>query len=161
MAERTASSRPLRADRDFTVFWAGQTLSELGNSFALVALPLLVLLCAAAVAVLAGSGSALVVAGAVLGYAFGMALAGISSMSLRQSVTPDHLLGRVTSAFWTVHTALAPLGASALTALVAAFGVRGPLLGVAVVLSAVVVVGLFTPIRSRYPELEEAARVPA
>jgi Na+/melibiose symporter-like transporter len=35
--------RRLWSDRDFTIFWCGQTLSELGNSFALVALPLLVL----------------------------------------------------------------------------------------------------------------------
>ncbi|ETK32661.1 MFS transporter [Microbispora sp. ATCC PTA-5024] len=41
--------------------------------------------------------------------------AGISSMSLRQEITPDHLLGRVTSAFWTVHSALGPVGAAALT----------------------------------------------
>ncbi len=109
-------------------------------------------LCAAAVAVVAWSGSTAVVAGAVLAYAFGMALAGISSMSLRQAVTPDHLLGRVTSAFWTVHTALAPLGAGALTALVAAFGVRIPLLGAAAVLLLVVAVGLFTPISQRRPE---------
>jgi MFS family permease len=35
--------RPLWRDRDFSVFWAAQTLSVVGDSFALIALPLLVL----------------------------------------------------------------------------------------------------------------------
>ncbi|WP_063734712.1 MFS transporter [Streptomyces sp. RTd22] len=87
----------------------------------------------------------------VLCYQFGMALAGISSMSLRQAVTPDHLLGRVTSAFWTLHNALAPLGAAGLTALVARFGVRAPLLGSAALFLLIVVVGVCTPIRQRAP----------
>ncbi|MEU6549567.1 MFS transporter [Streptomyces sp. NPDC046915] len=50
-------------------------------------------------------------------------IAGICSMSLRQEVTPDHLLGRVTSSFWTVHSALGPLGAAATTAAAAGLGV--------------------------------------
>ena len=37
------------------------------------------------------------------------------SMSLRQEVTPEQLLGRVTSAFWTLHYAAAPVGAAVLT----------------------------------------------
>lgn len=36
-------SRALWRDRDFDVFWAAQTLSVVGDSFALIALPLLVL----------------------------------------------------------------------------------------------------------------------
>lgn len=36
-------SRTLRRDRDFGFFWAAQTLSVIGDSFALIALPLLVL----------------------------------------------------------------------------------------------------------------------
>ncbi|MEV5527320.1 MFS transporter [Streptomyces prunicolor] len=42
-------------------------------------------------------------------------MAGTCSMSLRQEVTPEHLLGRVTSAFWTLHYAAAPVGAAVLT----------------------------------------------
>ncbi|MBM7170509.1 MFS transporter [Streptomyces sp. G44] len=48
---------------------------------------------------------------------------GICSMSLRQEVTPSHLLGRVTAAFWTTHYSLGPLGAAAVTAAAAGFGV--------------------------------------
>ncbi|CAM5579227.1 Multidrug efflux pump Tap OS=Streptomyces alboniger OX=132473 GN=CP975_33865 PE=3 SV=1 [Streptomyces alboniger] len=73
-------------------------------------------------------------------------------MSLRQQVTPDHLLGRVTSAFWTIHGSLAPLGAALLTALVGRVGTRGPLTAVAAVFLAVVVAAAFTPIRQRHPE---------
>ncbi|MFJ8590975.1 MFS transporter [Streptomyces sp. NPDC093598] len=42
-------------------------------------------------------------------------MAGTCSMSLRQEVTPEHLLGRVTSAFWTLQYAAAPVGAAVLT----------------------------------------------
>ncbi|WP_416978335.1 MFS transporter [Streptomyces sp. T028] len=43
------------------------------------------------------------------------AVAGTCSMSLRQEVTPEPLLGRVTSAFWTIQYAAAPVGAAVLT----------------------------------------------
>lgn len=43
------------------------------------------------------------------------AMGGTCSLSLRQEVTPEHLLGRVTSAFWTLHYAAAPVGAAVLT----------------------------------------------
>ena len=39
----------------------------------------------------------------------------ICSLSLRQEITPDHLLGRVTSAFWAIHFSLGPAGAAAMT----------------------------------------------
>lgn len=38
-----AGSQVLWKQRDFGIFWAAQTLSVLGDSFALIALPLLVL----------------------------------------------------------------------------------------------------------------------
>ncbi|MGW2331391.1 MFS transporter [Streptomyces sp. NPDC001700] len=108
-------------------------------------------LCALALGLLSRSTTVLGTTVTVLCYQFGMALAGISSMSLRQAVTPDHLLGRVTSAFWTLHNSLAPLGAAGLTALVARFGVRGPLLGSAALFLLIVAVGVCTPIRQRAP----------
>ncbi|MFI6661645.1 MFS transporter [Streptomyces sp. NPDC050523] len=42
-------------------------------------------------------------------------IAGTCSMSLRQEITPEPLLGRVTSAFWTLQYSAAPLGAAVLT----------------------------------------------
>jgi MFS family permease len=44
-----------------------------------------------------------------------VAIAGTCSMSLRQEVTPEPLLGRVTSAFWTLQYSAAPIGAAVLT----------------------------------------------
>lgn len=44
-----------------------------------------------------------------------VAVAGTCSMSLRQEVTPEPLLGRVTAAFWTLHYSAAPIGAAVLT----------------------------------------------
>ncbi|WP_036959365.1 MFS transporter, partial [Promicromonospora kroppenstedtii] len=79
-------------------------------------------LCGTAAAVLALSQDVLVIGVAVLAFWFGLMLAAVSSMSLRQMVTPDALLGRVTAAFWTIHHSLAPLGAAALTASAARFG---------------------------------------
>jgi hypothetical protein len=67
-----------------------------------------------------------------------IAVGGIASMSLRQEITPGHLLGRVTAAFWTVHNALGPVGAALLTAAAAGHG-AGPILvgsGLAVTLTA-------------------------
>ncbi|MBB5932017.1 MFS transporter [Streptomyces echinatus] len=109
-------------------------------------------LCSVSVLVLGSAGQVPVAAVTIFLYSFGMALAGICSMSLRQEVTPDHLLGRVTSAFWTIHGSLAPLGAALLTALVGRQGARGPLTGVAVVFLGVTAVAAFTPIRRRHPE---------
>jgi hypothetical protein len=77
---------------------------------------------------------------------------GICSMSLRQEVTPDHLLGRVTSAFWTIHGAPGPVGAALLGWAAARYGV-GPVLimaGTGCLLLAAV--ALFTPIRLAAPE---------
>ncbi len=109
-------------------------------------------LCSVSVLVLGRTGRVSVAAVTICLYSFGMALAGVCSMSLRQQVTPDHLLGRVTSAFWTIHGSLAPLGAALLTALVGMLGTRGPLTAVAVVFLAVVVAAASTPIRQRHPE---------
>lgn len=77
----------------------------------------------------------------------GGAMAGTCSMSLRQEVTPEPLLGRVTSAFWTLHYAAAPLGAAVLTWAAEHRGTApvGLVAGGCCVLIAVT--ALFTPIR--------------
>ncbi|WP_433206567.1 MFS transporter [Dactylosporangium sp. CS-047395] len=76
-------------------------------------------------------------------------IAGISSVSLRQEVTPGHLLGRVTAAFWTLQLVLAPAGDAALTFSAKHFGVPLTLsiAGAAVTLTALA--ALFTPIARR------------
>nr|WP_234390425.1 MFS transporter [Streptomyces sp. MMG1533] len=74
-------------------------------------------------------------------------IAGTCSMSLRQEVTPEPLLGRVTSAFWTLQYAAAPIGAAVLTWAADRRGTApvGLVAGACCVLIAVV--ALFTPIR--------------
>lgn len=109
-------------------------------------------LCGLAGVALALNRDALVMGAAVFVFWFGLMLAAVCSMSLRQLVTPDALLGRVTAAFWTIHYSLAPLGAAVLTATADRFGASGPLLAVAVIYLAVVGVAAFTPVRERNPE---------
>lgn len=78
---------------------------------------------------------------------FGLTLAGISSMTLRQEVTPDHLLGRVTSAFWTVHNAAGPVGAAVLTVLAGRHGVPVVSLAGGAFCLLILGAGLLTPLR--------------
>ncbi|WP_329255899.1 MFS transporter [Actinoallomurus sp. NBC_01490] len=113
-------------------------------------------LCGVAVAVAGVVENVVVVGGMVLAYSLGVALAGLCSMSLRQEVTPDHLLGRVTSAFWTMHNVLAPIGAVVLTALAKSIGVRDTLLAAGAALLCIGGAGLFTPVRRRHPERLQA-----
>ncbi|WP_329335943.1 MFS transporter [Streptomyces sp. NBC_01352] len=74
-------------------------------------------------------------------------IAGTCSMSLRQEVTPEPLLGRVTAAFWTLQYSAAPIGAAVLTWAAERRGTApvGLVAGASCVLIAVV--ALFTPIR--------------
>ncbi|WP_246278367.1 MFS transporter [Phytohabitans rumicis] len=83
---------------------------------------------------------------------FGIGVAGICTMSLRQEVTPDHLLGRVTSAYWTIHSTLAPVGAAMLTASVARYGVPAVCLFAGSACVLIAVSGTLTPIRQARPE---------
>jgi MFS family permease len=81
-----------------------------------------------------------------------VSVGGICSMSLRQKVTPDHLLGRVTSAFWTIHFSLGPVGAAVLTWGAARFGTTPVFVFAGVSCLLIAVVALFTPVRQRHPE---------
>lgn len=80
-------------------------------------------------------------------YLCGVSVGGICSMSLRQEITPDHLLGRVTSAFWSTHYALGPAGAAVLTWAAGRYGVTAVTLAAGAGCLLVAVGGLFTPIR--------------
>lgn len=82
----------------------------------------------------------------------GVSVAGTCSMSLRQEVTPRHLLGRVTSAFWTLHYAAAPVGAAVVTWAAQHHGTApvGAVAGACCV--GVAALALLTPVRARHPE---------
>jgi MFS family permease len=80
------------------------------------------------------------------------AVAGLCSMSLRQEVTPDALLGRVTATYWTIHSTLGPIGATVLTAAAGRLGVQPDLLASGIIYGLVAAAGLLTPIRQARPE---------
>lgn len=84
---------------------------------------------------------------------FGGSTRGIVTMTLRQELTPDHLLGRVTAAFWTVFSVPGPLGALALTAFGARIGASQALLVVGVGVLCIALIALFTPVRAFAPAL--------
>lgn len=99
------------------------------------------------VAVTGVSRSVPVIAAMAAVFMFGITLGGICTMTLRQEVTPDHLLGRVTSAFWTVHNASGPVGAAVLTVLAARHGVPAVSLAGGALCLLVLGGGLLTPLR--------------
>jgi MFS family permease len=112
-----------------------------------------VAVCGIAITCLGASGSVPVIAALAAIYLGCSSVGGICSMSLRQQVTPDHLLGRVTAAFWTVHFSLGPAGAAVLAWAAGRYGV-GPVCaasGAGCLLIAAA--ALLTPIRQRAPEL--------
>ncbi|MFP1626369.1 MFS transporter [Streptomyces sp. 5K101] len=81
-----------------------------------------------------------------------VSVAGTCSLSLRQEVTPDHLLGRVTSAFWTIHYSAAPLGAALLTWAAQRHGTAPVGLAAGASLLLIAALALLTPIRQARPE---------
>ncbi|MHB8647023.1 MAG: MFS transporter [Thermomicrobiales bacterium] len=87
-----------------------------------------------------------------VGFLFLEILKGVNSIAVRQQVTPDHLLGRVTAAFWTINSAPGPIGAALFTALAASIGAPIVLLLIGAGFTAIALLGLRTPARARYPE---------
>ena len=126
---------PLRSRLGFGTCWIGS-----------------VLLCGVAAGGLGMSGSVPGVAGLAAVYLGCTSVAGICSMSLRQQVTPDHLLGRVTAAFWTIHFSLGPAGAALLTWAASRFGVEVACVASAALCFFLGAAALATPIRQRTPE---------
>lgn len=106
-----------------------------------------VAVCGLSFAGLGWAGDVPVVAALSAAFLACVAMAGTCSMSLRQEVTPEPLLGRVTSAFWTLHYSAAPIGAAVLTWAAERHGTApvGLVAGGCCVLIAVV--ALFTPVR--------------
>ncbi|MER7351334.1 MFS transporter [Streptomyces aurantiacus] len=99
-----------------------------------------------AVACLGLTGSVPVVAVLAACVLFCTGIGGINSMSLRQEVTPGHLLGRVTSSFWTIHNSLGPVGAAAVTTAAAAWGAPEVCLVVGLCVVAITLSGTLTGI---------------
>lgn len=86
------------------------------------------------------------------GFTFLEVLKGVNSIAVRQQVTPDHLIGRVTAVFWTINSAPGPIGAALLTACAARFGTALILILIGVAFTLIALLGLLTPARTRHPE---------
>lgn len=123
---------PLRRKLGFGTTWTGA-----------------VILSALAIAALGATGSVPPTAVLAALYLACASVAGISSMSLRQEVTPDHLLGRVTAAFWTIHFSLGPLGAVLLTWTASHYGVMAACVASGTTCLVIGTIALVTPIRRR------------
>jgi MFS family permease len=121
---------PLRRKLSFGTTWTG-----------------VVIVSALAIAGLGATGSVPPTAVLAAVYLACASVAGIASMSLRQQVTPDHLLGRVTAAFWTIHFSLGPLGAALLTWTAGHYGVMPACLASAVTCFFIGTIGLVTLVR--------------
>jgi len=85
---------------------------------------------------------------AMLVFDFGGVLYGINYLSLRQAITPDRLLGRMTATMRFLTVAMAPLGSLVGGALATVIGLRGTLLTVGVLgLALSVAAVLWSPVR--------------
>lgn len=84
-------------------------------------------------------------------YTFAESIRGGVTMSLRQELTPDHLLGRVTAAFWTVFSVPGPLGAAAITAIGARAGAPRTLVVMGVLVLALGALAARSHVRVRQP----------
>lgn len=94
---------------------------------------------------------------AMFTFDFGSVLFGINYLALRQAITPDRLLGRMTATMRFLTVAMAPLGSFAGGALASAIGLRNTLLtigalGLALAAAAI----LWSPVR-RHRQLPSAA----
>jgi predicted MFS family arabinose efflux permease len=90
--------------------------------------------------------------GVLMAVYFGsVSIGGICSMSLRQQITPEPLLGRVTSAFWTIHFSLGGLGAAAFTWLAEHRGTTLTFLVSGAGCLVVAALALTTPVRRAHP----------
>lgn len=99
------------------------------------------------VAAMGWSGTVFTIAALASVFSLAMLVRNVSSISLRQEITPDHLLGRVTAAFWTLISAPAPIGATIATILAERRGVGPVFVGMGVLTVALSIVGAFTPLR--------------
>jgi len=82
----------------------------------------------------------------------GMMVRAVPATSLRQTLTPHALLGRVVSTFWALTFGASALGTTLVTRAAAAVGARTTFLGIGVAVGAVVLAGSFTTARTRHPE---------
>lgn len=85
-------------------------------------------------------------------FSFGLTIRNVSSMTLRQQVTPDRILGRVSAALWTLINLVGPMGTALATGLAEKIGVPIVLVIMGAIGVLVALVGFSTAANSRHPE---------
>jgi MFS family permease len=85
-------------------------------------------------------------------YTYAASIQGTVSMALRQAITPNHLLGRVTAIFWALNAVPGPIGAAIATAIAEKTGSVAVLVGIGIFSLVLALAGLFTPVRQAHPE---------
>ena len=80
-------------------------------------------------------------------WAAGLTTRAVPTMAYRQAVTPDALMGRVSSAAWTLSFATAAVGSVAVSRVAASMGTRPVLTGVGLAIAAIALLGWLTPLR--------------
>ena len=105
-----------------------------------------------ALALVGPAPSAFLVAAFASGFTLGDTIRAILQVSLRQELAPNHLLGRVTAAFWTIGGVPMSLGAALTAALAQRIGAASVLFGIGVGVIALALTGIATPMRAARPE---------
>ncbi|WP_309500481.1 MFS transporter [Streptomyces shenzhenensis] len=121
---------PLRRRLGFGPTWTGATA-----------------LCGLAFAGLGQVGTVPAVAALSAVYLACVGMAGTCSMSLRQEITPEPLLGRVTSAYWTLQYSVAPVGAAVLTWAAGRYGTAPVAAAAGACCTLIALAALCTPVR--------------
>lgn len=93
-------------------------------------------------------------------YTFGNTVMRVSTITLRQQITPDQLLGRVTSAFYIMYTVPGAVGAALAATLAQRAGAQFVLALMGMMCVGVAAIGLFTSAFSKRPE-QATSLVPA
>jgi MFS family permease len=88
-------------------------------------------------------------------YAFGSSGFGVYTTTIRQELTPEALLGRMTAAFSVIILATAPLGAAGATYLAAHIGVTRVMVIMGAGYIALAAAGVFTPVRKPFAAVPE------
>lgn len=91
--------------------------------------------------------SVIAISALAVGFSFGQTLGAINANSFRQETTPGRLQGRVTAAYWTVTTALGPIGVAIAMLIAKHTGASAVLMGMGLAASALSLLGIFSPIR--------------
>jgi MFS family permease len=115
---------------------------------------------AVAIAAIGLTSSVPIVAALATSFTFGLTIRNVCSMTLRQQVTPDHLMGRVTSAWWTIIFVMGPVGTAIATAVAQKLGTTPVLVVLGLCGLVVAAAGTLTPAHKSHPEDDETARVP-